>query len=333
VSGDYLWDRSGPPDPAVQRLERLLGTLEHRTGPLAQPGPPATIRRSPLGSVAAALVAAAALLLALGGLLDATRPEAWEVTRLADVSGPDRIKGKDRLEVGRWLETDAVSRARIRVGRIGVVEVEPRTRIGLLDAGRRSHRMSLARGVMHASIWAPPMRFFVETASAQAVDLGCAYTLEVDEAGAGTLRVESGWVGFQHKGRESFVPRGAVCLTRPGIGPGTPHYEDADPELRAALSRLDFDATASGADLRIVLDRARPRDVLSLWHLLARRPASERGPLYDRMASLVPPPEGVTRDGILQGDREMLDAWWEELDLGSAGFWRLWKAPWPPGAR
>ena len=27
MSDDYLWDRSGPPDADVERLERLLGTL------------------------------------------------------------------------------------------------------------------------------------------------------------------------------------------------------------------------------------------------------------------------------------------------------------------
>ena len=29
MSDDYLWDRSGPPDPDVQRLEELLSPLRH----------------------------------------------------------------------------------------------------------------------------------------------------------------------------------------------------------------------------------------------------------------------------------------------------------------
>ncbi len=27
MSGDYLWDKSGQPDPAVERLENVLGVL------------------------------------------------------------------------------------------------------------------------------------------------------------------------------------------------------------------------------------------------------------------------------------------------------------------
>jgi len=331
---DYLWDGSGPPDPEVQRLEDLLRPLGH-----AGPEPRATPARPrwAFGGLVPTLAAAASLAVALGGALLAGRlpAEGWDVTRLRPVADTrDRIAGKARLRVGEWLETDGTTRARVRVGRIGQVEVEPRTLVGLVDAGRRSHRLSLVRGTLHASIWAPPGRFFVETPSAVAVDLGCAYTLEVDESGAGELRVESGWVGFEYQGRESFVPQGARCVTRPGVGPGTPHYEDASPALIESLTRLDFEGDGDrAADLRVVLEHARRRDALSLWHLLARARGGERTLVYERIAGLVAPPAGVTREGVLRGDREMLDAWWEELDLGSADWWRLWKAPWPPRAR
>jgi hypothetical protein len=36
---------------------------------------------------------------------------------------------------------------------------------------------------------------------------------------------------------------------------------------------------------------------------------------------------------VLRGDKAMLDAWWNELGLESAAWWRLWKQPPPPQAR
>jgi hypothetical protein len=191
-------------------------------------------------------------------------------------------------------------------------------------------------GVVHAFIWAPPGNFFVETPSAVAVDMGCAYTLEVDDSGTGVLTVQLGWVGFEHKGRESFVPQGGRCLTRPGFGPGTPYYETASQALREALETLDF-GPASGpsrsAALHVILAEARVEDALTLWHLLPRVAASERPAVFERMAALLPPPQGVTREGVLRGERGMLDAWWDALGLGSASWWRLWKQPAPPEAR
>src|SRR5262249_18628219 len=157
--------------------------------------------------------------------------------------------------------------------------------------------------------------FFVETSSAVAADLGCQYTLEVDDDGQGLLRVTTGWVSFEREGRESVVPARAACRTRPGVGPGTPYFEDAPPPLISALTRLDFGDPRDGeprrADLDLVLTGARVKDTLTLWHLLKRFGNEERSKIYDRMAGLVPPPDGVTREGIIRGDERMLELWWD----------------------
>ena len=93
---------------------------------------------------------------------------------------------RSTLAVGGWLETGKDERATFDVANIGQVTVEPNTRLRLLDTRAGAHRLELARGTMHATIWAPPNQFFVETPSTLAVDLGCAYTLTVDDDGAGS---------------------------------------------------------------------------------------------------------------------------------------------------
>src|SRR5574338_687822 len=189
--------------------------------------------------------------------------------------------------------------------------------------------MALERGSIRAVIWAPPGLFFVDTPSAEAVDLGCAYTLEVSPDGSGLVRVEHGWVGFRDGDRESFIPQGAVCATRRGRGPGTPYYADAPEPFVRALAVLDF-GTAGERDASLVtaLSVARPRDALSLWHLIMRTNGGARACVIDRLAQLAPPPAGVTREGALAGNRAMLDAWWGTLGLESPGWWRMWETPW-----
>jgi hypothetical protein len=270
------------------------------------------------------------------GLAWAYRPgrsASWDVAFLEGPSWADaQVTRSRRLAPGDWIDAGA-GRVRVAVGEIGQVELEPGTRARLVDTGQRQHRLSLARGTLHALIWAPPGQFYVDTPSAVAVDLGCRYTIEVAADGSGVLRVEAGWVGVEHDGRVALVPAGAVGTTRPGRGPGTPHFEDASPHLVAALHVLDFgggDRGARDAALEAVLATSRERDALSLWHLLQRLDATARGGVFDRLAALVPPPAMVTRDGILRGDRAMLDAWWEALGYGSAELWRTWTSPWTP---
>ncbi len=256
----------------------------------------------------------------------------WEVTRLdgRPVIGKQRIAEKGKLPLGEWLTTDETSRAQISVGQIGEVKLEPNSRIQLVETLEDNHRLAMARGKMEAFIWAPPRKFFVETPSALAVDLGCSYTLEVAEDGTSLLHVTMGWVAFEWQGRESFVPAEAKCVTRPKLGPGTPYFKDASAEFQSALTAFD---TGSIDSLDVILTLARKRDALTLWHLLTRTDGETRGKVFDRLAQLIPPPKKVTRAGVLSNDRTMFDLWWKELGLGDTEWWRMWKGDLPTQSR
>jgi hypothetical protein len=261
------------------------------------------------------LAAAAVLAVVLVGRRGTLQPEGvWEVTRLAGVPrvGATPLGAGGALRTGEWLETDDSSRAVILVGAIGHVEVNPGTRIRLVRARPTDHRLALDRGAIYAQVDAPPRLFFVETPAGVAVDLGCAYTLEVDSSGNGVIRVTGGSVEFHWSGRRSVVPVGFVAVTRPGVGPGVPYAADAPDALRRALEAHDF-ANGGAAAVRRALTAARPEDAVSAWHLLSRVDPVLRGVVYDRLAALVPPPAAVTRDGVLRLEPRQLDAYWTTI--------------------
>jgi FecR protein len=320
---DYLWDRSGDADPDVERLERALSVFAQ-----ASPPPPLQLRAAPLSAssrwIGIALLAAS-VAITVGGAIFAFRfrpvVPAWQVTKAGSQSS---------LFVGGWLETGESQRAAFNVADIGNVVVEPRTRLRLLDTRPGEHRLELLHGTLHATIWAPPNQFFVETPSTLAVDLGCAYTLSVDNEGVGLVSVLVGWVGFKWRDRESFIPAGSACATRPRIGPGTPYNERVSPAFREALATIDFSSGSPEIPnaLTLVLSEATERDEVTLWHLLSRVPSVDRDRVFDRLAAFVAAPSGVTREGIRSGDRKMLDAWWDALGLGSTAMWRTWSQQW-----
>ena len=330
---DYLWDKHGPRDPDIVELERLLAPYGQQ-----RPAPPLQLLAAPPRRLSPAsipiLFAAAAAVIALVAVV--WRVPTGPVLSVTTTAGTPTIGARaiaDRgdLPVGDWLETDASARATVEIGDIGRVDVEPHTRLGVRSTRPGDFRLHLDRGTLHAVIWAPPGRFVVDTASATAVDLGCAYTLTIDDAGVGEVRVTSGWVGFEGKGRESFIPAGAVGMTRPGLGPGTPYFDDVSPEFRQAIDLID---TRTGtAEMRAgaldrILTQARQNDAVTLWHLLTRVDTTERERVFDRLAQLVAPPAGVTRAGVVSGDRAMLDRWWNEFGLGTATWWRTWRQHW-----
>ena len=346
----YLWDGSGQPDPEIHRLELTLGRFRH-----SRPTPPVPAIEFPAqrprwwsemalsawtprfaAAFLVATAAACALWLAQSGRQSAVARSGWDVevsrtSQQSESSDSRTARKSERLELGETLETDAATKASVAIAEIGRLEVEPMTRLRLLQSGAGRKRIALDRGTIHATIWAPPGQFVVDTASAIAVDLGCMYTLHIDDSGEGILRTTLGWVGFHRNGRESFIPAGAACPTHVQSGPGTPYFEDAPYAFRAALAQLDsveLDRSARKSALDIVLHEARARDAFTLWHLLPRVTIAERPTVYDRLAALAPPPAGVTLDGILNLNKTMLDSWWNAFDLGDISLWRHWEQSW-----
>lgn len=243
-------------------------------------------------------------------------PATWNFETIAGLPKVGDSSEDGKLAVGDFLETDGASKARIEVADIGNVEIEPNSRVRLVNTSKKQHRLSLERGTLQAQILAPPRLFIVDTPSAMAVDLGCAYKLEVDDAGNSKLYVTSGYVSLERGALESIVPAGAFCFTRHGKGVGTPFFASATRELGAALMRFDFEG-GGAASLATVITESRAEDTLTLWHLLPRVNKAERERLFDVMAAFVAPPEGVTREGVLKLDKKMLEAWRIEMET----FW------------
>ncbi len=246
-----------------------------------------------------------------------TSVQTWEVASVSGAPsiGNTKINGTEKIAVGEWLETDNASRAKIKVADIGFVNIDPNSRVQLVKTQTTEHRIALKKGKLSAFIMAPPRLFVVDTPSATAVDLGCAYTLEVDEAGNSLLHVTSGWVSFVRHGHESFIPAGAMCATRKGEGVGTPYFANASEAFKSTLQKLDFSKGDNAEALvKNILTEARSEDALTLWHLLdqSKWQSNFREQIYDRLAALNPPPSGVTRAGILNSNRKMLDRWWHE---------------------
>ena len=304
--------RFGRQLPQVQAPPAVWARIEAELN--RPPGAPGAVLRWQL-AFALLLVC----LLAAGGRMWYSERQArprWEVTRLAGVPtvGWSRLAGSGRIAEGQWLQTDGNSRASLKVGAIGTVEVAPHTRLRLAVARPDEYRLTLAHGEISASVTAPPRLFFVDTSSSTAVDLGCAYTMRVDDDGNGVLRVTFGWVALEWGGKVSEVPAGASCHTRKKFGPGTPYFQDAPASFGTALERFDF-ADGGWPALEPVLAASRVRDTLTLWHLLSRVAPPQRVRVYDRLVELASLPAGVTREKTLALDPATLKRWGDELVL------------------
>lgn len=311
---DYLWDRTGAPDPELARLEALLSPLAH-DAPLKLPADVVPIshprrRRWPI--VASAGIAAAAAVIALvvikrrgGDDAGCDRGDGFAFSADAAIHCDGGRGSTGTLAVGGWIET-AAGTARIEVANIGAVELRPQSRLALRGTSATEHRLALEHGALHARVTAPPRLFVIETPSATAIDLGCEYDLVVGPDGGGSLCVITGQVELAGPAGTLVVVPAGTCAAFAKQGLGLPVRTAATPEMRAAVAAFD---PARPATVQAIVSAAGDGDQITLINLLALAGPYQREAVYDPLQQLAPTPEDVVKDAIIAGDPESLQRW------------------------
>ena len=341
MKDDYLWDPSGPPDPEVERLERMLGRL--RSTRRAGPG---TARTSPRRRRPRPQARAPTLLRAVpragarrrGRDRRDDRPHLADDTRNAArgkvahetgsrASARRRSPATGRLAVGQTLVTDAASRARLDVSTIGQVTVDTDSRVRLVDTRDGHHNWrSNAAPCTRSSRPARPVhrghavgdshrsRLRLHTARGRGRQRACSASPPAGSRSSSTAA------------NRSSPPARQLEPIR-AIGPGTPRYDDAERRCGTALDDFDY-GTDAAAKAQRAPGRAparAPRDAMTLWHLIARVSPADRAAVVDALDTRVPMPASVTREAVMRLDKAALDQWWDALGLRDTGWWRKWK--------
>lgn len=282
---DYLNDRTGTPDPEVQRLESALRPHRWRKRPSPVPA---------LAIATIAMAAAASVLLAVAwGLSGPSEPGGWSSVTAACTGCT--------WEIGDTLDTTEGAKARIADrGSVVAAQGAVLTRLDS-DTGAR---FRLERGTIDVEVDAPPEWLVIETPGVEVVDLGCAYTLTVDEQGKGGIIVRSGAVALVGDTRTEVLAGSAAATWDSGYT-GLPVRVDAPVELVRAVDAWDSGASD---DVMPLCQAAGPEDLTTLFHLLGRLERDElRAKVVDSLLELVPGEAPVDRDALIAGDESEMD--------------------------
>lgn len=338
---DYLWDRSGPADVGVARLERLLGSYGHcdaprRAAAIAKPRAARPRRTWRIALAAAAVVAVCAIATTTWyrQRLHWEDGRPWQVVAQGAVRiDGSRIDGRGtnrraQLAVDGVIETGHGAVARMRTAGIGEIVLGAGSRLRLVETRTGRHRVQLQEGRLRARVWAPPGQFGVGVHGMDVLDLGCAFQVDVDARGNGSLTVLSGWVQVDNVSREVLVPEGTRVRLHGTRFAGTPHDVRASAAFVAALDAIDARdgrVAADSPEVQHLLSLARPSDAISLLSLLQAYPWLADGPLFQRMARLFPQVP-ASRARWADDRQAVLDAWRLALPYPRI---KQWWTQWP----
>ncbi len=309
MSDDYLWNRSGTPDPDVERLEKLLAPLAH-DAPLDEVRLRRK-RRTPWFVIGAVIAAAAAVAIYIA--LPRTTPvpsrcrggEGFAFTGVGGaVSCDGTAVAHGVLPVGAALETGDVE-ASLTIADIGTARLGKQTRVRLDRTDRERHELALDRGHMHAKVVAPPRLFAVTTKHTDVIDLGCEYTIDIDDNGAGSICVLTGVVELATKsGAVVTAPEGSCAQILAGQRPGLPVANGARPEIVDAVHAYDRGDAGALDRLLAIADR---RDAMTLIAAAAIDPRGRA--VLERLMELSPPPDAEISVDSALSDPAHFAAW------------------------
>lgn len=256
-------------------------------------------------------------------IFDFSPNTSWQVEKL---SGFPMIESKllidkGRIKIGEKLTTDEQSSARLKVGSIGEIDIEPKTEIQISETESFEYNLILHKGKLSARTWAPPKLFSIKTPSSNIKDLGCLYYISVDKNLTTLLSVKSGWVLMENGIKKSILPAGTSCYSDTAKGIGTPFSDSASETFKQALHKIDFE-NANPNEFEVVIQESRREDLISLFHLILRGDKLVREKVFNRIAELSIIPSQVTKESIVNGDKEMLGRLWTALNLGGISIYQ-----------
>ena len=236
----------------------------------------------------------------------------WEVV---SITGQPKLENNvmnkdDDFAAEGTLETDENSSVTFMIPEIGRLLVDAST---LAERTENNNQLKLNRGQIKKFEGDATDILTVMTPLAKFTELykGGAFKLNVEEDGTCKLLVESGWMIVNIKEFDSYVPKSFGCLIMRGKY-AIPYPLDSPPQL---ISLLENFTGANDPSIGTILSLMTKKESLSLWHIIQLVSTENRSIAFDRLNELVPVPAGVTKEGILALNKNMLLDWRQEIEL------------------
>ncbi len=159
MNDDYLWDRSGPPDPEIVRLEETLAPFGYRTRPLDLRRAPRHVPSGGAGRPWRWMAAAAAVVagvIAVRLMTPPAPPTGWRIDRTAGIAqvGRQQAVVSNHILHGDVLRTGVGAQMALSAEDVGRIEIGPQSEL----RASTDRQVTLNRGMLHAFIWATASR-------------------------------------------------------------------------------------------------------------------------------------------------------------------------------
>lgn len=224
-----------------------------------------------------------------------------------------KISPSGKLEQGETLSADKTSHITLHIPDVGRLEMSPGSSIELEKAKDGDNIVKVNYGTVKVVGTVTMPSFKIKLSSSSIIDKAGTFSVSVDQNQNANITVENGFVEINRKDYDVFVKEGFVCKVNDNYRPGTPIRIDEPDSLKREIERFDY-FNGGDASVEKIISEAKDSDMLTLLSMIPFASKQQREILFQAVVNYFPPPLGVTRLGIVSGDKEMLYKWWEDVE-------------------
>lgn len=237
----------------------------------------------------------------------------WEIK---NIRGEILINGSTNhaynFSQGESLISQYMSSAIIRIPKVCDVFVDDNTSLYLEKAKDGGNRLNLNYGRIKVTNTVDLPDFVITCKGYEINDKSGEFTVVASDTSGALISVNRGFIEIICNEQSTFLNERYVCNIKVGFGTGTPYNIDASDSLKEEIKSFDYNNGGDAAVDKIIAHTG-PKDVLTLLALIPRASQLKRQQLYQEITNQFPPPENVTRMGIIKADPQMLFLWWQEI--------------------
>lgn len=193
------------------------------------------------------------------------------------------------------------------------ITLYPDTELTVVEAEERNNIVNLNKGKLLFNNLTIPPNFILLHKRMVVSDKQSKFLLEVTENDDVVIDVMQGFIEVEVQGDRIFVSNDYFCTIKNATSIQIPYHRKASEKLKSSLEYLQSNKQDVGAVSTALLE-AGEFDALSLLRLIEIVPPSSREIIYQKIKNLYPPPDDVTKEGILNLNEEMLEDWWYEIE-------------------
>ena len=260
-----------------------------------------------------ALIVAIPLIFFLGFHLIFSSPE-WSVSI---ESGTPLINNKPissfaELSGGDIIRTDNISSATIGIKNVGKIIINGSTTFKKL---KDNFSGQLLTGKVKIIEYGNREGLSLEVpgATIKNFDQRANYSVRIDKRSNTVIRLEAGRLRV-HSGRNvTIFPKHYSIRILKGGGVGIPYYSDSDSVFSHLLEKYLFSGRR-GTTLNKIIELSSKKECVTLWNLLQRVRPKQKSAVYEKLYELVPHPDSITKNELLNLDQDPLRIWLDEIE-------------------